>query len=48
MANVLKLGAGRNHAIVLTKERKIIGWGNLDYLSNLKKDFSESVIDLTE
>jgi len=48
MTHVLKLSAGRNHAIVLTKERKIIGWGNLDYLSNLKKDFTESVVDLTE
>lgn len=48
LKDVSQVSAGRNHAIVSTKEGKVLAWGNMEYLCNKKKDFSETVIDLTE
>lgn len=48
MNGVLKVSAGKDHAIVLNSQKKILGWGNLGYLSNQKKDFSYTPVDLTE
>ena len=48
LQNVTKVSACRNHAIVATKDGKVFGWGNLEYLSKEKKDFSETVVDLTD
>lgn len=48
MKNVSKVSAGKDHAIVLTKQGKILAWGNMEYLSNTRKDFCNNVVDLTE
>ena len=48
MQNIAKVSAGRNHAIVSTKDGKVLAWGNLEFLSNEKKDFSDTVVDLTK
>jgi alpha-tubulin suppressor-like RCC1 family protein len=40
LQNVAKLSAGRDHAIASTKCGKVLGWGNLEFLSNDKKEFS--------
>lgn len=48
MNGVLKVSAGKDHAIVLNSQKKILGWGNVSYLSNQKKDFSYTPVDLTE
>lgn len=42
------MSAGRDHTLVLTKEGKIYGWGNLAYLSNICKEFSYIPVDLSQ
>jgi hypothetical protein len=39
MKNVSQVSAGFDHAIVIKTDGKVIGWGNLNYLSNKLSGF---------
>lgn len=42
------VSTGSDHTVALTKDRKVIGWGNTRAFSNKTTNFAKRPIDITE
>jgi hypothetical protein len=47
MESVQSVSVGIDHTVVRTLDGRILGWGNMKYLSNSRTEFSYDPIDLS-